>query len=117
MNAILSYLIEIALTLFSAVLIIGYLRPFLKKVLADLCGTEERAQFWTAFSNILLIGMPTIFALGYHPEAGNAEELFFDVAGKLGGNLGSLLFALVGVGMIVSFFALVAPKPVKAESK
>jgi len=117
MNTIFAFLVEVAATFGICALTFRYLRPFLKRVLVDLCGTEERAQFWTVFSGILLVGLPLLFALGYHPEAGTAEELFFDVAGKLGGNLGSLLFALVGVGMIVSFFALVAPKPAKAESK
>jgi len=117
MNTILYFLIEVTLTLVIAVLLVGYLRPFLRKILTDLCGTEDRAQFWTAFSNILLIGMPMIFALNYKPEAKNAEELFFEVAGKLSGNLGGLLFALVGIGVIVSFFALFAPKPTKAEAK
>ena len=117
MNTIVSFLIEISLTLLLCVLIVGYLRPFLRKVLVDLCGTEDRAQFWTAFLNILLIGMPMIFALGYRPEAKNTEGLFFEIAGKLSGNLGGLLIALIGSGMIVAFFALVAPKPAKSESK
>ena len=114
---ILSFLIEIALTVVLSVLIVAYLRPFLHKVLIDLCGTEDRAQFWTAFSNILLIGLPVIIALNYRPEAENIEELFFEVAGKLSGNLGGLLFALIGIGFIVSFFALVAPKPKALEAK
>lgn len=117
MNAILSFLIQMSLTVILAFLIVGYLRPFLRKALVDLCGTEERAQFWTVFSNILLIGMPLIFALSYRPTTRNAEELFFDVAGKLSNNLGGLLLALVGVGFIVSFFALVAPKGARMESK
>ena len=117
MNTIFSFAIEVTLTLVISALLVGYLRPFLRKVLAELCGTEDRAQFWTAFSNILLIGMPVIFALSYHPEAGNAEELFFEVARKLSGNLGGLLFALICIGFIVSFFALVAPKPGKLEAK
>ncbi|MEW5940802.1 MAG: hypothetical protein AB1750_14125 [Chloroflexota bacterium] len=117
MNAISSFLVQAALTALLSALIVGYLRPHLRKVLADLCGTEDRAQFWAAFSNILLIGMPMIFALGYRPEPGSAEDLFFNVAGKLSGNLGGFLFALVGVGVIVSFFALVAPKQPKAETK
>jgi len=117
MNTIFSFVIEVVLTLVIAALLVGYLRPFLRKVLTDLCGTEERAQFWTAFSNILLIGMPIIFALSYKPEARNTEELFFEVAGKLSGNLGGLLLALIGVGMIVSFFSLVASRTRKAEAK
>jgi len=117
MNTISYFLIQVALTLVISTLIVGYLRPFLRKILTDLCGTEDRAHFWTAFSNILLIGVPVIFALNYKSDAKNTEELFFEVAGKLSGNLGGLLFALIGVGFIVSFFALVAPKPPKAEKK
>jgi len=117
MNTILYFLVQISLTLVTSALIVGYLRPFLRKILTDLCGTEDRAQFWTAFSNILLIGMPMILALNYKPEAKNAEELFFEVVRKLSGNLGGLLFALIGTGVIVSFFALVAPKFPKAEAK
>jgi hypothetical protein len=117
MNTILYFLLQVILTLVISALIVGYLRPFLRKILTDLCGTEDRAQFWTAFSNILLIGMPIILALNYKPEAKITEQLFFEVARKLSGNLGGLLFALIGTGVIVSFFALVAPRPAKAEAK
>lgn len=117
MNTIVSFLVQLIITFLIVYLIVRYLRPYLRKVLVDLCGTEERAQFWTAFSNILLIGMPLIFALNYTPDAQTAEGLFFDVAGKLSGNLGGLLLALVCIGIIVSFFALVAPRQPKAEAK
>lgn len=117
MNTIVSFLIQIALTLIIVAMITSYLRPYLRKALTDLCGTEERAQFWTAFSNILLMGLPLIFALNYRPEFRNTEELFLDVAGKLSSNLGGLLLALVCIGIIVTFFALAAPKPPKVETK
>jgi len=117
MNTIISYLIQLAITIVGVSLIVGYLRPYLSKVLVDLCGTNDRAQFWTAFSNILLIGMPIIFALNYRPEFSDIEDLFFNVAGKLSGNLGGFLLALVCVGIIVSFFALVVPRQAKVEAK
>lgn len=117
MNTIASFLIQLTVTLAIAFLLVGYLRPHLHRVLLELCGTEERAQFWIAFSNILLIGMPAIFALNYKPEFRDTESLFFDVAGKLSGNLGGLLFALICIGIIVSFFALVAPRKQKTEAK
>lgn len=116
MNTIVSFLIELIITILASTIIVAYIRPYLRKILIDLCGTEDRANFWMAFTNILLVGMPSILALNYRPEAADAEELFFDVAGKLSGNLGGFLFALVGVGMIVSFFALVAPRN-KPETK
>ncbi len=117
MNTIVSFLTQITITILIVSLIVGYLRPHLKKVLLDLCGTEERAQFWTVFSNILLIGLPLIFALNYKPEFTNSENLFFNLAGQLSDNLGGLMLALVCVGIIVSFFALSAPKPTKVETK
>lgn len=117
MNTVFSFLMEAALTLVITVMLVRYLRPFLRKILTDLCGTEDRAQFWTVFSNILLIGVPMIIALNYQPRSRNAEQLFFEVAGKLSGNLGGFLFALVGVGLIVTLFALVAPRPPKMEPK
>ena len=117
MNAIFSFVVEVALTLVISALLVGYLRPFLRKVLTDLCGTEDRAQFWVAFSNILLMGMPIIFAMNYKPEARSTEALFFEAAGKLSGNLGGLLLALIAIGLMVSFFALVAPRPGKVEAK
>ena len=116
MSTIVSYLIQLAITFIAVSVIVGYLRPHLRKILIDLCGTEDRAQFWTMFSNVLLIGMPMIFAMNYRPEFSNKEELFFNVAGKLSGNLGGLLLALICIGIVVSFFALVAPRQ-KVEVK
>ncbi len=112
-----SFILEVALTIVVSTLLVRYLRPFLRNVLIDLCGTEDRAQFWTVFSSILLIGLPVIFALNYRPEATGALALFFEVARKLSGNLGGFLVALIGIGLIVSFFALVAPRSGKVAAQ
>ena len=116
MNAIVSFLIEVAVTVIAASLIVAYFRPHLRRILVDLCGTEDRANFWTVFTNILLIGMPVVLSLNFKADAQTPEEIFFEIIGKLSGNLVGFLFALVCVGGIVSFFALFAPKP-KAETK
>ena len=116
MNIIVSFLIEVGITVAAASIIAAYLRPFLRKILIDLCGTEDRAQFWLAFTNIWLVGMPVILSLNYSPLSRRPEEIFFEVAGKLSGNLGGFLFALACVGVAVTFFALIAPRP-KAEAK
>lgn len=117
MNMFVSFSIEVEVTLIVCSLLVTYLRPFLHRILLDLCGSVDRAQFWTAFSTILLIGIPVIFALGYHPEAFTSQDSFFEIIGRLSGNLGAYLAALVVIGIMVSFFALVAPKPGKAGSK
>ena len=117
MNSIIPFAIEVVLTLVIVALLVKYLRPFLRNILIDLCGTEGRAQFWAAFSTILLIGLPVIIALNYRPEAGTAEELFFEIAQKLSGNLGGMLVSLISIGLMVSFFALFAPRPKQLEAK
>ena len=116
-DTIIAFWVELGLTLFICLLLILYLRPHLKRILGDLCGTEDRAQFWTVFSNILLVGWPAIIALSYHPNALAGDNQFFEIATRLGGNLGIFLVALVGIGIIVTFFALVAPRPPKPETK
>ena len=116
MNPFLALSIEVSLTILVCALITRYLRPYLKRVLIDLCRTEERMQFWTAFSNILLIGLPLIIALGFRTEAATFEEVIFEIIGRLSGSLAGYLFALIGIGIFVSIFALVAPRPT-AEAK
>jgi di/tricarboxylate transporter len=110
MNTILIFLTQIAVTVIACLLIAGYIRPFLKRVLVDLCGSEERAQFWTAFSNIMLVILPTIFGLGFAPEGLTFEANFFEVVNQIKWNLLGLVMSLLAIGAVVSFFALVAPR-------
>ena len=110
MNTIFAFAIEVIITLAICALTFRYMRPFLNRILVDLCGTEERAQFWTVFSNILLVGFPLLVSLMYQPEASKAEDIFFELTRRTSGNLFSFMVTLVGIGVIVSFFAMVAPR-------
>ena len=113
MNIIWIYLLQIAITAASSLAMMAYFRPYLHRVLVDLCGAEERAEFWVVFSSILLVGVPLIFGMGYHPPENASGMLFFDAASQVRANLLGFLLALLGIGFFVSFFALVAPRPTK----
>ena len=116
MNLITLFLLQLAITLAACLLLAGYLRPTLKRVLIDLCGTEERAQFWVKFSLILLVLLPIIFGLGFNPETTSADTQFLALAGQLRWNIFGFVLALVAIGAAVAFFALVAPRPqIKTE--
>ena len=111
MNTIGMYLTQLILTLLACLFLTLYLRPALKRVLVDLCKTEARAHFWTVFSNILLIALPVIFGMGYQPGMITGGDIFFDIAGQMRWNLLGYIAALITIGMVVSFFTLVAPRP------
>ena len=113
MNTVAVFGIEFVLTILVGLLLMFYLRPSLYRVLVDLCGGEERARFWLAFSTVLLIGVPAASALGYRPVLGTFPDSFFDLAQQLGRNVMGFLVALVALGIVVAFFALVAPRTAK----
>jgi predicted membrane protein len=110
MNAISIYLTQILMTTFGLFLLLAYLRPHLKRVLVDLCGSEQRAQFWTVFSNIVLMAVPILFGLGFHPEATGAQNIFFEIVNQIKLNLLGFVLGLLGAGFVVMLFALVAPR-------
>ena len=111
MNTIALYFIEIATTLIVCCAVVITLRRSLRRVLVDLCKTEERAQFWLVFASILLVGLPLIFGMGFNPSATSVEKAFFEAANQIKWNLLGFLVALMGIGAVISFFALVAPRP------
>lgn len=107
---IIAFATEVLLTFTVCSLIFKYLRPFLNRILIDLCGTEDRATFWTVFSNILLVGFPVLISLMYRPETVEMQELFFEITHRTSGNIISFMVTLVGIGFIVSVFAMLAPR-------
>lgn len=110
MDALSSYVIDLALTFATAALLTLALRNALSRVLLDLCGTQERARFWTQFATIMLVAMPIVIGLGYSPDAESGRLLFFETGRQLGRNLMGYLFALAITGGFISIFALLAPR-------
>ncbi|NCP86723.1 MAG: hypothetical protein CO094_12995 [Anaerolineae bacterium CG_4_9_14_3_um_filter_57_17] len=111
MTSILYFLGQLALTLTVCLALSALLRRSLRPLLMDLCGTAERAHFWTTFSQTLLVIFPAIFGLGFHPESADPAGLFFELAGQLRWNLFGFTLALTAIGAALAFFALVAPRP------
>lgn len=115
MEAIPAYLLSLVLTLLTALMLTFLLKAALQRVLLDLCGTPERAQFWARFSMIMLISMPVVVGLGFMPLESGGEPLFFEMARQMRGNLLAYLFTLAVVGAFISIFALFAPRPKAAQ--
>ena len=110
MNTLAAFFLNVILTVLVVAGLVAYFRPHLHKILVDLCAGEARARFWGAFASILLIGLPVVTALGYIPSSASVSDSVLDLARQLSRNIMSFLAALVALGLVVSFFALVAPR-------
>jgi hypothetical protein len=111
MDHIRSFAISLGITLVVCLPITLSLRTSLAKILVDLCGTQVRAQFWTAFSSILLVAVPLVAGMGYEPSFLQGSPVFFEIAQQVRGNLVTHIFTLIMLGGGIAFFGLVAPRP------
>ncbi len=84
--------------------IVIYLRVPLHGILAELCGTSQRAAFWAAFTNVSITLVPLIFALQYSPESNAGTSPIFQIAAQLKWALAGLLTTVVIVAWILSKF-------------
>lgn len=116
MNTITVFLIEILITLLVVFLTLAYLRPFLRRILVDLCSTDDRAQFWTTFTNIVLVALPLISALGFTPP-GSAENTVIAIVHQLKSNLTNFMLGFVLIGFVLLFFSASASRSVKREKQ
>jgi len=109
MNDVAIFLIGVGMTLVFALLVVAYLRPHLQRILVDLCGNEERARFWAAFSNVILLLTPLIGAMSYRPRIGELSPVFFELSTQFKWGLVGLVVALAVMGVVISRFV---PLPV-----
>ncbi|MDH3975588.1 MAG: hypothetical protein OEV42_15020 [Deltaproteobacteria bacterium] len=55
--------LEVGLSLAASIFVLIYLGGLLKSILTDLCGTEERADFWLGFSKLIFLFFPLLVVI------------------------------------------------------
>lgn len=98
------FLVGVGCTALASFCAVAYLTPSLRHILIDLCGTIERADFWTAFFNLSFILMPLIFALHHIPESNPAVPLVYQLSGQVEWALIGLVATVLVVGFVISQF-------------
>ena len=116
MNDIAAFALNLVLTLLITFLVTTYLGASLFRILVDLCGTEDRGRFWLTLSKVLLVGMPVVTALSYRPDIGDMGPWYFALAQELSRNIMSLLVVVAGLGLVITFFAAIAPRARKENA-
>ena len=104
MNEMLSFLIGMGVTLLISTLVVVYLRPPLRRILIDLCETEDRADFWTAFTNVTIVLSPLICAMFHRPTGGSGVAAFFDINAQLRWALIGLIGSVAVLGAVIARF-------------
>jgi len=102
MSASILFLVGIGITLSMSLTTVIYLMNPLRKILTELCGTRERADFWLSFSNVALILTPLIFAASFPPDLRGNPVI--EIATQLKWAFIGLLTAMIIVGWVISRF-------------
>jgi hypothetical protein len=111
MHASILFLGGVAIALVTSAAVLIYLKSPLQKILIELCGSPERAGFWTSFSNVALTVVPMIFAMQYHPAASGTAPVAFEVADQLKWGLIGVVVSITVLAWVMSRFIprVVAP--------
>jgi hypothetical protein len=102
MSPVIAFVTGLLLTMGFVFVALLYFRDPLQAVLTDLCGTIERARFWTAFSNITLFFVPLALALDHRPMSVGNEPLVFAIGDQLESAVIGLVVSVMILGAILS---------------
>lgn len=104
MSEISIFLVGLGITVLTSFLIVIYFKPHLKKILLELNGDKERpANFWVAYTTIILMLVPLIFAIWIVPDDADVS-VFFQISKQLKWSLMGLVTSLVIIGIIIIRF-------------
>ena len=114
MNEITIYLAGLGITAVICFLIVIYFKPHLKKMMLEINGDKERpANFWVAYTTIILMLLPLIFAIWIVPEDKHVS-VFFQISNQLKWALMGLVTSIIIIGIIIIRFV---PKDTDTTSK
>jgi uncharacterized membrane protein YhaH (DUF805 family) len=104
MHAMQYFSLGLGLTEALAFAVVWYIKSHLRAILVDLCGTEARADFWMAFTNVTLILVPMVFSMESYPEGGQGSPVVFQFIEQLKWALIGLIASVAGLGVVLRSF-------------
>lgn len=103
MAPVVVFLAGLTMTMGVVFLVLLYLRSPLQAILTDLCGTADRARFWTAFSNITLFLVPFVLALDHRPAPNEIKSSVFAITDQIESAVNGLIVSTVILGIVLSW--------------
>lgn len=90
----LNFIVEVSIPLVLGLTASLYLKNVTTRLLLDLCGTQDRSEFWVRVTTILMSGVPLVLALAFG-RSGNPDAATGEVARH------ALLMATLGIVLSV----------------
>jgi hypothetical protein len=103
MSQFISFLAGLAITTAVVFVALLYLRRPLQAILTDICGTPDRARFWSAFSNITLFLVPFVLALNHRPTADGSQPIVFAITDQIESAITGLIVSIMMLGIVLSW--------------
>jgi hypothetical protein len=108
----------LCITLLAAFAVVRYLGGPLRMQLRELCGSAERAEFRTVFSNVAVVLTPAIFAMSDLPASGSDTPPLLAVTSQLKWGLIGLVGTVLMLGWILSrFIPRTPPRALEASGE
>ena len=104
MNELIIFGIQLFIALAMSVFIVYLIKPYLKEVLKDTCGTQRSAEFWVRFTQLMMIISPLMIVVFFSVADPYREAFSFPIQIFKQTILQTLIGAFVGlvfVGRII----------------
>jgi len=63
MNELSIFAIQLVIALTMSIIVLSLIKPYLKDVLKDTCGTEHSAEFWARFTQLMMVIAPLVIVI------------------------------------------------------
>ncbi|MBC8115793.1 MAG: hypothetical protein H7062_15520 [Candidatus Saccharimonas sp.] len=102
-NAEYALIWSVVVTAISCLATVAYLRGPMRGILNDRCQSEDRARFWLAFSNIVVVLLPMICLLSAYVSGGTVESpLVSELAVQVRWSLMGLFLSVICLAVVVA---------------
>ena len=74
MNELIIFAVQLVIVLSMSVFVLALIKPYLKDVLKDTCGTEHSAEFWVRFTQLMMVIAPLVIVI-FFADLQNSEQI------------------------------------------
>jgi uncharacterized membrane protein YhaH (DUF805 family) len=103
-----NFLAEVSIPLAIGLAVNAYLKGITMRLLCEMCGTADRAEFWVRIASVLVIAVPMVFVLVFG-RSGNPDLSTGEIARH------TLMMTMIGivlsVGSLAHMILKSVPKP------